>query len=118
MCFWKKKKKEIKKNKIKPYVHCEDIQSMTTEDFLKETITCENCKKRFNLGSNEIKINCNGCNKFFHCGIAGKCNCSECKTLMGDNQIHNFSWCIHCVPNIERNKEKKDGIGYCICKLN
>lgn len=119
MCFGKnQKKKKIKKNKIKPYIHHEDISKITTEEFLKETITCNHCKKRFNLESNEIKIHCAGCNQFYHCGIAGKCNCSDCKTVMRNNQIHHLSWCIHCVPKISQNKEKKEGIGYCICKLN
>jgi len=119
MCFTRKKRKVnkfLKKNKVAPYILHEDINQITTEEFLKETITCKNCKQRFDLRSNEIKIHCTGCDQFFHCGIAGKCNCSECKTVMRDNQIHNLSWCVHCVPKTQYNKEKKDGIGFCNCK--
>lgn len=120
MCFKryrpKQKMTKIKKNKIKPYVYIEDVSKITTEQFLKEKIICKNCKQMFDLGSNEIKIHCAGCNEFFHCGIAGKCNCSDCKTIMIDNQIHNLSWCINCVPKTEYNKEKKYGVGFCNCK--
>jgi len=84
MEIFKTKKKKIKKNKIQPYIHCKDILSISTEEFLKECISCHSCKKIFNLASNEIKINCAGCDNFFHCNIAGKCKCY-------------LSWCNNCV---------------------
>ena len=123
MCFTKRKKKLKKKNKIYPqnnpysrYKYPIEIKSITTEEFLSECISCYHCKKIFNLGSSEIKIHCAGCNQFFHCGIAGKCRGSLCnqKTMIGDN--HRLSWCINCVPKIEGNEEKANGIGTCICK--
>lgn len=117
LCFKRNKQIIKKKNRIKPYIHHQNIKEITTEEFLKETITCNQCKKRFNLESNEIKIHCAGCNQFYHCGIAGKCNCNECKTILRDNKVHNLSWCVNCAPKIEINKEKKDGIGYCVCKI-
>ena len=73
-----------KKNKIKPYIYSENIQSITTEQFLRECIACYHCKEIFNLESNELKINCAGCDNFFHCNIAGKCKCQ-------------LSWCNNCV---------------------
>ena len=67
--------------------------------------------KKFNLGSNELKINCAGCDKFFHCGIAGKCTGPYCKQTSRRGQTHILSWCVNCVPDIVGNEEKKDGIG-------
>ena len=93
-----------------------DYQNVTTEEFIKECISCYHCKKIFNLESNEIKIHCAGCNQFFHCGIAGKCIGPNCNmdTLLGTN--HKLSWCIHCVPKLPINCEKENGIGDCICR--
>ncbi len=87
----KRKQKKIKKNKIQPYIHHKDSQSITTEEFLKECIACHNCKQIFNLGSNELKIHCAGCDNFFHCNIAGKCKCQ-------------LSWCNNCVLSKIKNK--------------
>ena len=117
MCFTKRKlkqKKYLKKNKIKPYVHNEN-ESFSTEQFLKECLVCYHCKQIFNLGSNEIKIHCAGCNHFFHCGISGKCRCSECTEMTIENKKHHQSWCIHCVPPMECNEEKPNGEGFCRC---
>jgi hypothetical protein len=80
----KKKMTRKKKNKIQPYIYSENIQSITTEQFLRECIACYHCKEIFNLESNELKINCAGCDNFFHCNIAGKCKCQ-------------LSWCNNCV---------------------
>tara|TARA_Y100000287_G_C14109266_1_gene299217 strand:+ start:338 stop:709 length:372 start_codon:yes stop_codon:yes gene_type:complete len=117
MCFTrrKNKQKKYKKNKIVPYTHVKNINDITTEDFMNECISCHHCKQIFNLGSNELKINCAGCDKFFHCGIAGKCIGPYCKQTTRRGQTHILSWCVNCVPKIEGNEEKKDGIGTCIC---
>ena len=40
--------------------------------------TVEIVEKIFNLGSDELKIHCNMCNEFFHCGIAGECIGEDC----------------------------------------
>ena len=117
MCFTRRKsnhKKKLKKNKIKPYVYHENIQKITTEEFLKECIICFNCKKMFNLEQNEIKINCAGCDKFFHCGIAGKCVGKNCVHKLG-NLTHQLSWCNNCVSNNEFNILNKNN-DKCICK--
>jgi hypothetical protein len=92
-----------------------DITEMTTDKFVKECIACYHCKKIFNLDSNEIKINCAGCDQFFHCGIAGQCNGLNCVSITMRGDYHKLSWCINCVPKIEENKEKINGIGSCIC---
>lgn len=119
MCFTRHKQKQRKKKKIYPIVKersLDDINKTTQEEFLSECISCHHCKKIFNIGSEEIKIHCSGCNQFFHCGIAGKCRGAGCNlpTMIGQN--HRLSWCVNCVPKIEGNEEKVDGIGTCICK--
>ena len=111
----KRKQKKIKKNKIQPYIHHKDSQSITTEEFLKECIACHNCKQIFNLGSNELKIHCAGCDKFFHCGIAGQCRGEKCNETTMGGTIHKQSWCIHCVPPMKGNEEKPNGEGTCLC---
>lgn len=112
MCFTRRKKKIKKIYPIKKY-NC-DIKHREI-NISKEMITCFNCNKNFDLGSNKIKIHCAGCNEFFHCGISGKCRGEKCnlKTMRGKE--HRLSWCINCVPNIEGNQEKLDGTGTCIC---
>ena len=120
MCFTRRKikqKKYKKKNKVYPELSREDVQEMTTETFIKECICCQNCKQIFSLGSNEIKIHCEGCQKFFHCGIAGKCMGPNCTGTTINGEKHSLSWCVNCVPKIEGNEEKKDGIGTCVCNL-
>ena len=113
MCFTRRKKKIKKIYPIKNYNY--NIKS-TGINISEEIITCFNCKQTFSLGSNKIKIHCAGCNEFFHCGIAGKCRGDKCNLKTMRNNVHRLSWCIKCVPNIDGNQEKFDGIGTCICK--
>jgi len=108
MCFtryrhkkYKEKKKKKKKNKVYP----------EPEIVKEDTILCHGCNQY--LGLDEIKINCAGCDRFFHCCIAGKCignKCKNQKTILGE--IHQLSWCIYCVPGIAQNKV---GGKTCIC---
>ena len=110
--YKEKQKKIIKKKKIYPI----NYNNITTTEFIKESIQCYHCKNSFDLGSNEIKIHCAGCDNFFHCGIAGKCIGKKCnnETLIGQN--HQLSWCINCVPHTSFNKQKINGVGFCLCK--
>ncbi len=79
---------------------------MTVEElnkFNREVMYCGGCKTPFNLGSNELKTHCNGCNQFFHCKIAGKCVGEDC-TYNG----HTASYCYNCVKKTYDN-------GNCLC---
>ena len=77
----KKVEKRYRRNAIHPL----DIPIRDyVEKINKECMVCYHCKEMFNLRGNEIKINCAGCDKFFHCNIAGKCKCY-------------LSWCNNCV---------------------
>ena len=69
----------------------------------KEVIPCGGCDKMFNLGSNELKIHCNICEKFYHCNIAGECIGKLCSIKQDDGTIHRASYCINCVSKIFKN---------------
>ena len=112
MCFTHKKireKKKIKKTKIYPQ------PSITPPTFtMDETIRCQGCFLKFPL--DEIKINCAGCDKFFHCKVAGTCYGENCKEETRAGRLHRLSWCINCVPKIPENKEKANREEPCICQ--
>ena len=58
----------------------------------------------FNLSSNDLKIHCNLCCKFFHCKIAGKCDGDNCKIEKPNGEIHRASYCYDCAGLISKNK--------------
>jgi hypothetical protein len=62
----------------------------------KGHLICGGCNTGFSLGSNELKIHCNGCEKFFHCKIAGKCQGKDCCLKLADGSIHRASFCYSC----------------------
>ena len=97
MCFKrhiKERKRAIKRVYLKP-----PPPTFTTDEIL----LCYFCKYNFTLESNQIKINCAGCDQFFHCNIAGKCIGKGCKT-----SGHQLSWCNSCIHSTYGN-------GKCIC---
>jgi len=106
-CFKKNNVKKRYKCKIVP-VKNNDINFM--ESFLRESMHCGNCRKIYSLNSNELKIHCNICNQFFHCGIAGECIGDDCRIYDSDGKIkHRARYCNNCVSKIY-NKET------CLCK--
>lgn len=74
--------------------------------FNREIILCGGCNKCFNIGSNQIKLNCGICHKFFHCNIAGECMGNNCLFTIGDIAIR-ARYCNDCSVNKGDNK--------CIC---
>jgi len=112
MCFTHKKIKEKRKSK-KTKIHPQP--SITPPTFtMDETIRCQGCFLKFPL--DEIKINCAGCDKFFHCKVAGTCYGENCKEETRAGRLHRLSWCINCVPKIPENKEKANREEPCICQ--
>lgn len=102
--------KRYKKNSVHPHPMAKqkvDVKFM--DNFLRETMHCGNCRQLFNLNSNELKIHCNICNQFFHCGIAGKCIGDNCKVIKKDGSVHCASYCNNCVC-IKYEKDR------CLCK--
>jgi hypothetical protein len=111
MCFTHKKIKEKRKSK-KTKIYPEP--SITTPTFtMDESIRCQGCFQKFPL--DQIKINCAGCDKFFHCKVAGTCYGENCKEETRAGRLHRLSWCVNCVPKIPENKEKVDRTEECIC---
>jgi hypothetical protein len=96
----KNKEKRFKKNKIYPRTNYDYKNSKVDNELInhmrKDVILCGGCKQAFTLGSNELKIHCNGCDKFFHCKIAGKCQGTNCCLKLSDDSIHRASFCYSC----------------------
>ena len=114
MCFTHKKIREKRKSK-KTKIYPEPIPtSITPHTFtMDETIRCSGCFQKFTL--DQIKINCAGCDKFFHCKVAGTCYGDNCKGETRAGGFHRLSWCTNCVPKIPENKEKANRGDHCIC---
>ena len=109
MCFTCSQNQQRKKKTIYR-VYPEPLPSFTTD----EIIQCAACEESFNLL--DIKINCAGCNKFFHCRIAGTCYGNKCLLETSDGILHRARWCMDCVSPIPENNEKQDKNEDCICK--
>lgn len=121
MCFTHKihterrKKKRMKNKKNKYKIHPEPISNPIPRPTftMDEEIRCGGCSLKFPL--DEIKINCAGCDRFFHCKIAGTCYGENCKEETRAGRLHRLSWCTNCVPKIPENKEKVNREDSCIC---
>jgi hypothetical protein len=119
MCFTHKKikeKRKIKSLKIHPEPRNPEftIPDPPTPEFtMDESIRCQGCFQKFSL--DQIKINCAGCDKFFHCKVAGTCYGENCKEETRAGRLHRLSWCTNCVPKIPENKEKVNREEPCIC---
>ena len=97
-------------NKIKEEHSFKSRESIKFHDeFIKEIIPCGFCNEKFNLGSNELQINCGGCDKFFHCHIGGKCRGDDCCIQMPTGEIERISYCLNCCDSYTAKN------GYCIC---
>jgi len=121
MCCLKKSPKKVRRRRNNIYPKPNSINNFTytfkdQENFVKnldyETLECNHCKNKFPLNSNEIKINCAECDKFFHCNIAGYCVGPNC-IIKNNNTTSHSHYCLDCVNsnlkiNIENNKK-------CLC---
>ena len=106
-----KRVRKYKKNSIRPAPRqTVKVDAAFMDNFLRESMHCGNCRKIFNLNSNELKIHCNICNEFFHCGIAGECIGEDCM-IKDENGLpkHRARYCKKCVVKIF-NEET------CLCK--
>lgn len=106
MSCWKKnaqrKVKKYKKSKVHPEKpkHIVPIQQFNPD----ERIQCGGCNEFFGLSSNDLKIHCNLCCRFFHCKIAGKCDGDNCKITKSNGEIHKASYCIDCAGLISKDR--------------
>lgn len=87
----------------------EKVNAKFMDKFVREAMSCGCCKQIFNLDSNELKVHCNICNNFFHCGIAGECIGNDCKVIDSLGNIHRARYCVDCVSKIYSNRT-------CLCK--
>jgi len=87
----------------------EKVNAKFMDKFVREAMSCGCCKQIFNLDSNELKVHCNICNKFFHCGIAGECIGNDCKVIDSLGNLHRARYCVDCVSKIYSNRT-------CLCK--
>jgi len=110
----KEKMKKYKKgsiwrdNQVHPMSN-EKVNNEYIDLFRREVIFCGCCNQKFNLGSNELKIHCNTCEKFYHCGIAGECIGKDCSIITPDGSVHRASYCRGCAQKNYSNNT-------CICK--
>ena len=82
----------------------------------KEKIQCGVCEEFFLLNDGKIVGSCVGCDRFLHCGIAGKCIGEDCKYIIGGKECR-ATWCLSCVPMDKEINHKNNNIeGDCICK--
>ena len=110
MCFTKRVQIEQNRPKVNRVHPKPNLPKFTID----EVIQCHGCYNNFSL--EKLKINCAGCDKFFHCKIAGTCYGKYCASEFGNDQVHRLSWCINCVPHIPENKIRKKREDPCICK--
>ena len=112
MCWTRKVKRErklTKQHRVKR-IHPQPQLAFTTD----EMIRCAGCCLKYKLS--DIKINCAGCDQFYHCKVAGTCQGINCRTETNSGEIHRLTWCTKCVPLIPLNKDKQSRTEECICK--
>jgi len=117
MCFTRRKYKEkkFKKNIVVPENKI-NIDGMKISEIgrmiCEERLFCENCKKFY--PSEQFKMNCNGCDKLFHCGTAGRCIGDKCKIIMSNGLEYRMPYCLNCVDlSIDINTKNSED---CLCK--
>ena len=106
MTCWKRQSvRKVKKYRRKSIVYPEkyNVSSEPVQFNINERIKCGGCNEYFNLSSDELKIHCNLCCKFFHCKIAGKCDGEDCKVTF-NGETHQASYCFDCVGMITKNR--------------
>ena len=62
-----------------------------------------------------MKLYCNGCERFYHCHIAGRCIGDNCVFKLYNGQDHRMGYCLNCVDlNLKINQDLKSN--ECLCK--
>ena len=122
MCFTKRFNREQKRPKVgspkdgSPKIGSSKVRPLPLplSFTVDEVIQCWGCFNHFVL--EDIKINCSGCSKFFHCKVAGTCHGPTCMDTLRDGTIHRKVWCTGCVDDTPMNKYKEHRGEKCICK--
>ena len=102
--------KRGRRNKIHRVYPKPPPRTFTTDEVLE----CGGCNGNFPLS--DIKINCAGCDNFFHCKVAGTCYGKNCQVETFHGEKHRECWCTNCVPPLPVNRPKNNREDRCICK--
>tara|TARA_B100000900_G_C20596750_1_gene723759 strand:+ start:2215 stop:2610 length:396 start_codon:yes stop_codon:yes gene_type:complete len=124
-CFsGKKQEKRIRRKykvhpelvkKTRPSVYDKPVKEIG-EMIGREQIKCGVCSQIFSLSEGKIVGSCVGCDRFLHCGIAGKCIGEDCKYIIHGKECR-ATWCLSCVPiELSINQTNNNIDGDCICK--
>ena len=96
----------------------EKVNAKFMDKFVREAMSCGCCKQIFNLDSNELKVHCNICNKFFHCSIAGACVGPNCSVIL-DGKKESLKYCMGCVNPYLKINVMDNGLSLCkICEFD
>lgn len=109
MCLTRKIKRVKKyKKKVYPLPSIPDYKNIGNEIY-----ECGFCK--ISCSSDDIKIFCDGCEKFYHCHIAGSCVGENCTYTLASGLTHSSRYCLNCV-NLNNPINTKCMGDRCICK--
>jgi hypothetical protein len=107
-----------KRTPVRHRVHPESLRSVNdiSEMIGKECIRCGVCDQSFALNDGQIVGSCVGCDRFLHCGIAGKCIGVDCSYIIRGVE-QRATWCLDCVSMKDELNQRNNHIaGDCICK--
>jgi len=106
---FKKFEKKYSKNEVIPFNEKLETIHENKNFFTKNELYCNGCKKNFdNININKFII-CGGCEKYFHCKIAGECIGKNCMNRGFDGEIHRTQYCYCCI-------QLYYGGNKCLCK--
>ena len=104
---FKKFEKKYSKNEVIPFHPDLETINENKNSFTKNELYCSGCNKSYeNL---DDFIICGGCEKYFHCKIAGECIGKNCMNLGFDGEIHRTQYCYNCIRKVYDHKK-------CLCK--
>ena len=92
---FKKFEKKYGKNEVLPFTQELKIIDENETLFIKNKLLCSGCNKSYEKLDDFII--CGGCEKYFHCKIAGKCIGKNCMNLGFDGEIHRTQYCYCCI---------------------
>ena len=108
-----KRSNNKRSNKVLPETNYDYKNSKVNDEFIEhmrqDVLLCGGCNQAFTLRSEEIKIYCNGCEKFFHCKVAGECQGKDCCIKRQDGTLHRARYCYDCAKINYGNNQ-------CLCK--
>ena len=71
------------------------LKQAEVDKFMCEVLQCYKCKQCASLRKDKIHAYCQGCDRFFCCGVAGRC--TDC----------NGAYCLDCVKKTTYTENEK-----------